>query len=385
MQTKKPSILFLGTQMALGGAQTVQLTQADWFHKQSYPVTVAFFYDKEGFENRWKSDFDFRVINLKGWTIEGKKFSNYLRLIISLFRLLRLILKNKFDIVETFGIDSNIFGIPIAFICGVKNRIGTHHGYTGITTQSRLKLHSLIINSKLTTYLITVSDALKTQVINNENISAHKVKVIKNGIQLFSEYENSPVSMEAVRASLNISRDEHVVLSVGRLVIEKGFQFLIEAIPQVLEVFPNTVFIIVGGGHMKDTLNITAQKLGIEKSLRLIGKREDIRNILQSSDIFVLPSLSEGLSIAIMEAMNVGLPVIASRVGGIPEIIQHETNGFLISPKSSDAIADSIIDLLKNDAVRKRMGQAAKVHIKKNFTLEGMALKYEKLFYELMF
>ena len=128
----------------------------------------------------------------------------------------------------------------------------------------------------------------------------------------------------------------------------KGHQYLIEGIPAVLKKCPNTSFVFAGRGQLEKELKDQVHRLGLDERVHFLGLRQDVSTILALLDVFVLPSLSEGLSMAILEAMMAGKPVIATRVGGNPEIVLDGETGFLVPPRDSQTLADKLVTLLTN-------------------------------------
>jgi glycosyltransferase involved in cell wall biosynthesis len=162
----------------------------------------------------------------------------------------------------------------------------------------------------------------------------------------------------------------------------KGHQYLIEAIPTVLEKCPNTSFIFAGRGQLEIELKDQVNKLGLNKRVHFLGLRHDIPKILALLDVFVLPSLSEGLSMAILEAMMAGKPVIATRVGGNPEIVLDGETGCLVPPKDSQALAASLITLLTNRHQATQFAENGKRRAERQFSLQTMVSAYQSLYDE---
>ena len=173
-----------------------------------------------------------------------------------------------------------------------------------------------------------------------------RIKVIYNGQDV-----SPPIGLEekrCLRAGLGLEEDEQVVGVVGSLYPVKGHEYLLAAIPQVLRFHPHTTFLIVGRGDLR-VAEEEAKQRGLEKHVRFLGFREDVSALLSLMGIFVLPSLSEGLSIALLEAMASGKPVIATDVGGNPEVVVDDETGFLVPPRDADALAAKLLLLLADE------------------------------------
>lgn len=187
-----------------------------------------------------------------------------------------------------------------------------------------------------------------------QSISQRDVSVIPNGVSL-SSFDN--LSPQPLRKILNISDEERVILFVGTLRPVKGVKYLIEAMSIINHVDDRVRLLLVGGGEERGNLEILAKRLAVADKVNFMGKvpHQKVPEFMSASDVFVLPSLSEGFPLTILEAMASGLPVVASRVGGLPEIIQEGKNGFLTEPGNPKDIAEKVLGVLGNSQLRRRM------------------------------
>jgi glycosyltransferase involved in cell wall biosynthesis len=378
------SILLLGTQIAVGGAQRVLLSQAQWFYDKGYRVTTAFLYDKEKLSAEWMTNYPFPIVDLNARRHGANPIINGYLLLVGVYRLWQLIRQNKFNLIITYTPDSNIFGLFIAWFTGVSVRIGTNHGYIeGIPTWRR-RLHGWIINHGLANCLIVVSKHLYQSSIEEEDIQPGRLVVIPNGIEINRLVRTNSKNLARIRRELDIDSDCFVYLSVGRLTEQKGHRYLLDAIPKVISKYPNQlVFIIAGEGYLSEKLEEKARDLNIDHVVNFLGSRSDIPDLLALADVFVMPSLSEGLPLALLEAMYVGLPVVASQVGGIKSIITHGENGYLVPPGNFDAISSALIDIRENYEARERFGNNNHTLIINEYTIDQMCSQYEDLFHQI--
>lgn len=380
---KLSPILFLGTQMALAGAQNVLLTQARWFHGKGHHVVVAFFYDKEGLAARWREVHPFPIIDLRAWKADGSWLGNYLRLILGLIRLYTLMVRERFAVVETFTPHSNVLGVPLAWLARVPVRVATHHGLLESTPRWLPRLHSWMVNRGIASRLVVVSQRVRQTVVELEGVQPERVVVLSNGIDP-SAYTTEAVDSRAnIRRELGLEEHTKLILTVGRFTVQKGHTYLLDAIPRVLSKYPYAIFGFAGDGPERKFLEDKARQLKIDVSLRFLGRRSDVPALLKAADLFVLPSLSEGLPLALLEALAVGLPVVTTRFEGVEEVVEHEKNGLIVSIKDSDAIAESIVRMLDSDVDRVRFGRAGKKLVKEQYSAENMCVAYEQLFHQL--
>ncbi len=299
----RPRLLFLGSQMTTGGAQRVLLMLAGWFHKQGYPVTAVFLYDKDGLHAQWQSQADFPIVNLDAWTKGGVNPGKLPRLAGGMLRLWRLLRVERPDAVMTFTHHSNLIGIPLARLAGVPLRIASHRGRIYNFPGWLARLHAVMVNSPLTTRLVAVSDEVRRQSVE-EGVRPDRIVLIPNAVEL------SPAAPDArarLRAWLQVPPGAALVLAVGRLNAEKGQSLLLQAVPAVLRRFPQTVFALAGDGPLHEELEEQAVQMGIAGRVRFLGVRQDVPDLLSAADLFVLPSRSEGMPNALLEAMAAGV------------------------------------------------------------------------------
>ncbi len=378
------SILFLGTQMTVGGAQKVLLTQAEWFHQRGYPVTVAFFYDKEGLRDHWDLRYDFSVIDLEARRESVNPLVNLALLMRGLFRLGRLLRREQFSVVETFTPDSNLLGLPVAWLMGVPVRIGSHHGRIANTPRWLGRLHGCLINSRMASALVAVSSRVMELAVTGEGIRPERVTLIPNGVDLPSKDAYTQDQIDQIRQNINVQQDAPVLISVGRLSQQKGHCYLIEAMPKVLARFPQAVLVMVGDGPHCAELEQQARRLEIEASVRFLGTRDDVYHLLAAADVFVLPSVSEGMPIALLEAMGMGVAVVASHLTGIADVVEDDHHGLLTPPGKPDSLAHAVTRLLEDDALRASLSQSGQQHVRQEYTVDRMCERYEALFQESM-
>jgi glycosyltransferase involved in cell wall biosynthesis len=230
--------------------------------------------------------------------------------------------------------------------------------------------------------LVTVSEANKRFLTEQVGIPSKRIEVIPNGVPV--DVSAPAATLSALRDSLNIEPHHKVVGAVGSLYPIKGHRYLIDAMPAVLSRFPQTVCVIVGQGGLREELEALASRLGIAQHLRLLGHREDVHDLLSICDMFVLPSLSEGMPLALLEAMAAGLPAVATRVGGVTEVVDDGKTGLLVPAEDSGALAASIVNLLDNPLLAKELGEAARHVAASRFSLAGMVRAYEGIYSELI-
>lgn len=237
-----------------------------------------------------------------------------------------------------------------------------------------------------TTHTITVSDANYGQMLSWYPELKNRMSVIHNGIDLdafekellhFTTQEKQKIRKQMYEAE----PDDTVLLTIAALHPRKGLKYLLRAMKKIIEQKNNTRLIIIGVGPQKKELQKLTEKLKIQEKVNFLGQCENIPKMLKSSDLFVLPSVKEAFGLVLLEAMAAQLPIVATNVGGIPEIIQDRKTGFLVEPHDADALAKTILMLLKNKPLREKISFLGS-HRVKQFDVERMVEKTKKIYSE---
>ena len=367
-------ILFLGTQMTVGGAQTTLLKLAHSFHERGHHVTAAFLYDKDHLKDTWQAQYVFPIIDLKAWQ---PKAPLLFPLMISrgILRLVNLLRQQRFDVMMTFTQHSSLLGIPVAWICGVPVRIASNRGRIENIPLWFEQLHGAMVNSRFATSLIVNSHLLREQAMQIEKVRSDKIQVIYNGVEdRFLNPLTNHAQRTQVRQSLGFTDEDKILLSVGRLTHQKGHRYLIEAMPSILSHYPNSKAVLVGDGPMREELEDLAG------AVTFLGTRSDVPSLLAAADIFVLPSLSEGMPNALLEAMAFGIPCVVSALGAVEGIILHKHNGMLVPIADASAISEVVCSLLGDAALRSQIATQAQELIRHRFSIQRMIDQHEQLF-----
>jgi len=368
--------------MEVAGAQRVLLSQARWFNDHGYAVQAVFFYDKQGLSNKWQQESAFPVISLDGWRYGAFPIWNFFRLMGGMLRLFRL-MRREVDVVESFTPHSNVLAMPLAWLAGVPLRIATHHGYIEGSSYLLARVHGWLMNSRITSSVVAVSSQVRDYAIERERTDPEKIQVIENGIEALERSKLGAQEREDVRKALGVGVDGVLLLTVGRLTIQKGHTVLLKAIAKLTKELPMAVFAFAGDGKQGETLENEAAALGINEQIRFLGVRKDIAELLLASDIFVQPSLWEGLSLAMLEALLSGIPVLATEVEGVVDVINNEQHGLLVPPDDADALAEGIARLTRDKKLRARLGRAGRSHAEAHYSIEKMCGQYDELVQQL--
>lgn len=297
---------------------------------------------------------------------------------IDLFRFIR---KEGINVVVTYHHDADIWGGIIAKLARVPVVISSRRDL-GYQLQKKHVWMYRILN-RLYTKIISVSDAVKIEIINREWADPDKIVTIYNGVK----HQNYQCSINknditAIKESLGIDPSKTIIGALGAFRPIKGQIYLVNAIAEVVKKHSNIRVLMVGykeTGYYKEVQQLI-DKLGLKEYFICTGDRYDIPRLLSIMDIFVLPSISEGLSNALLEAMAAGRPVIATNSGGNPEVVIHNEAGLLVPPCDSTALSFAIQSLLENDKLRSSIGSKGQNRVERIFSLKKMVERNEGLY-----
>jgi sugar transferase (PEP-CTERM/EpsH1 system associated) len=297
------------------------------------------------------------------------------------FKYMSLFRRERVDILHTHSgvwrdafLGGKMAGVPIHF--------HTEHGVP-VNGSGRKERLTYRILSGLSTQLISVSDDLNEQLISEFQLNPKKLRVICNGIDLnkYAPLSNS----ERLRTELGIAPGERIIGTVGRIVPLKDHKTLVRAFALVLEQVPRCRLMIVGReetsreGVMEEILEL-ADELGVREKVLFTGERKDVPELLNLMDVFALSSLTEGTSMAILEASATETPVVATKVGGNPKIVKDGKTGFLAPPKNPEIFARKLVEVLKDQNLAEAMGTAGREMVKTQFSIQKMASQYHQLY-----
>jgi len=289
-------------------------------------------------------------------------------IIFDFFKIIKFIRASQPDIVHTHLFGADFYGRLAAKLAGVKKIISTEQNLN--LNESGLKKIAKKWTAKLANRIVASSEAIKKYLIEREGVPAEKIEVIYNGVE--------------VEKFLNLSRNYRVsrpvVGSVGRLSRQKGFNYLIKAAAEI----PDIQVSIAGVGEKKASLIRQIIALGLEKQIHLAGLQKDTAAFMNGLDIFVLPSRWEGFGIVILEAGLSGLPVIASRVDGILEIIEDGKDGILFDPGDVADLVAKVKKLLADPAERERLGKNLQQKVRDKFDIKKIVKQYEDLYHRIL-
>ena len=294
-------------------------------------------------------------------------------------QLAEILREKQIDILHCHKHKPTVYGTLASIIAGRIPVISHVHGLSRTRSLTRRVANWAILKS--VQRIIAVSESVRRDVMKtNWQIESSKVVTVKNCIDL-QMIDNIKVSRKEARLRLGLPEDAIVFGTVGRLALTKGQSYLIEAFARVREYLPASRLVIMGQGPLLQELQKRAKDLGVLPLILFTGYRNDVFELLKGFDIFVLPSLAEGLSIALLEAMAMRLPVIASHVGGIPEVFGDCKCGRLVQPKDSLALAAAMVEIGSADReVKEQLGEQGRRRVEEEFTTDVMIRQLTEIY-----
>ena len=293
------------------------------------------------------------------------------------FKAALIFVRNKNpDIIHSHGYKGLFYGRVLSWVTN-KKLVHTNHGFINNSIKSKINNHIELLISRFfpPDLALLVSKNIENKFLTF-GVSGKKIKVLANAIQPNLNYIPYLFPPELKDKTF----DKRIIVYVGRLSFEKGIDLFIEAIPIICDRFQDTVFFIVGDGPMKDMLQNKISKLNIKDRIIFTGFRNDAHSIIAHSDVLVLPSRTEGTPIVLLEAMSFAKPVVAFKVGGVPDVITDKKDGLIISPGDSIAFGKAICNLLGDIKLSSRLGINARKTVLQKFNLKNNIEKLNRLY-----
>ncbi|MDD1778798.1 MAG: glycosyltransferase family 4 protein [Candidatus Helarchaeota archaeon] len=382
----KPKIGFISAPIQFGGAERVDLNYFKHINRNKFdifPILVTRPWEEN--ENIFIKEikalkFDFTTVPI---AIRPKSQGrDYLR-IIRCLRMIRSILKkDSFDLVHTNGYFADIVGFIAAKSLNIPI-VSTCHGF--ISNDRKLKVYNFMDVQALRFFnrIISVSEKLKDDLVG-KGVSPLRIVIIENAFGGNSNQELQIETRKTKRKLLNICDADFVLGYVGRVSEEKGINYLILASSMADRMDIPVKVIIIGEGTEKGKLEELAKRVGIEDKVIFAGFQSDVENWLSAMDVFVLPSLTEGTPMSLLEAMAYGIPCVASQVGGVPKIIDSGIDGILVPPGNAEEIKEAINILYRDEKVRSSISKKAKNKIVNKYNINEWIEKIESQYMEII-
>lgn len=375
------NILYVFDNLEFGGGERVFAQIINKLCRDKYKVTVACMPEGIFMERIKGSGASVKPIDM------SSKFNFKV-----ILQLVNLIKEQRIDIVHSQGARADFFARLSAKLARVPVVISTvPMPVDGFDVNPIKKFIYIVLNKfseRFVDKFIVVSEALKDVMIERHKVDPQKVAMIYNGIEIneyrIDEAEKVIHGKLGLMEEIGLKSDVPVIGVIGRLVWQKGFEYFIEAIPGVLNKFKDAKFLVVGEGLLEEELKAVSKKLKIDDKISFTGFRRDIKEILATIDIFVIPSLLEGLPMILLEAMGMGKPIVATDIDGIKEVLENGKTGLLVPPRDTVALTDAIVNLLIYRDQAHQMGINARRVVEEKFGVDIMVEKVEDVYEDLL-
>jgi glycosyltransferase involved in cell wall biosynthesis len=364
----RKKVAHLTFDMSIGGAEQVIVNLVSHTDQSKYDVSVICLQEPLGPLGRKLQNNGYVITSLE------RKPGLDLDLIRGLRDYIR---RQHIDVLHCHQYTPFVYGV-FSSLCTRTRIVFTEHGRFH---PDRRKAKRVLVNpilSRLADHVTAISAATRDALITYENMPESKIRVIYNGLD-DSPYLGTLGDAELKR-SLGVGVDARVLGTVARLDPIKNHKMMIKALAKVLKTCPDTFLVIVGDGPERATLESFAIDRQVFSHVVFTGFREDVYRYLKIMDLFLLTSFSEGTAMTLLEAMACGIPCIATKVGGNPEIVADGETGFLIPDDEEQALAERILCLLRSRDLLKQMGAAGRKKFEERFTVQKMVRSYQELY-----
>lgn len=361
----------------IGGTERQFVHVANGLDRSRFDVEIACLRKQGPLLDTLEPDMPVHVYPVKG------SFYHY-RSLLNQFRLARDIRRRRFDIVHTYGWYPNVFAIPASRLAFRPVTIASIRDSGAYMTPS--KIRAFKIACSLADCVLANSIAGRTWLVEH-GVNERKIEVIPNGI-VVPPQEGRRTDGEGIRREFGIPPGTPVCACIGRVVSGKGIDFYLRAARVLADQGRDVRFLMIGALSVersyKSEMEMLARELNVEDRVIFTGQRQDVSEILRDVDVVVHPSLTEGLSNVILEAMGAGIPVVATRIGGNPELVQDGRTGFLVPVQDASAIAEAVCRVLDQPEMARSFGDAGRQRILAEFSIDRMLRKTEELYFRLL-
>lgn len=324
------------------------------------------------------------------WPLSAYPISTFLGpgAVRQMWRFARDLRRIRPHVLHSYNFYANVFSIPAARVAGVPCVVASVRDMGVYMTPMQRRVHRQVC--RLADRVAVNAEAIGSW-MTSSGFPRERIRVIRNGLDLPERI--GPSEVWELKGELGIPPSAQVVTMAARINPKKGIEDLLTAAVQVVQQTPETWFVIIGDVVLQDRnqdhiylerLRTIVRELGIADRVIFTGYRRDVERVLQMSDVSVLPSWSEGLPNSVLEAMALGMPVVATRVGGIPELIEDGRTGFLVEPRDAPGLARALVAVLSDRLLARRLGEAARAQVQNKFSFHKMFRETEALYREVL-
>jgi len=378
MVTSRIKVAYILTPITFGGSEKVSLNFLRTVDRSRIDMHLVLL------TRPWEEEPYFaREIHHMGYSyttipVALKPGGDPLRVLRVASRLNSILKEGVFDLVHTHGYFADICGLPVARLLGIPG-ISTCHGF--IANDRKLSVYNLLDTYalRLCKTVIAVSEGIRSQLLDS-GINEARITVVQNAVASHGGAEKMLASRQEKRHVLGITTHEYVVGYIGRLSEEKGVTYLVEAVAALRDAVTPVKLLIIGEGPERSALEQQIKDSGLQNEVVCAGFQTDIEAWLPAFDVFVLPSLTEGTPMALLEAMAAGVPVIATAVGGVPKVVTDGIDGLLVSSGSPGALSEKIRMLKDDIELQRSLGSAGLNTVNSKYGIDSWCRTIENLY-----
>jgi glycosyltransferase involved in cell wall biosynthesis len=368
------NILLLNETSGPGGAETVLYNIAKNLDRNRYLPRVVLF--RSGWFRDYLVDEGIPVDIIqshRSWDL------TFIR------QLSRYCKEHRIDLIHAHLPGANLYGSVVGKLLGIPVICTLHNEYIMPGSVERFSGVKMFIIRSLASRLVIVAEYMRGDYLRRGKIPSRKMVLIYNGVR--QEQADSSFDIAEFKRQIDFRDGDILIANIANLRTPKGHMILMDAAAKVCGEMPQAKFLLIGeegDGKIKAAILDKMKQYGLGDKVKLMGFRRDVSQILKHVDIFMLSSISEGLPVSVVEGMRSGLPVIATEVGGLPEVVENGASGYLVKPGDSEKLAAKLIELCKNPSLRKTMGNKGNEIASRLFSLDLMIKNYQTLYEELM-
>lgn len=366
--SKKIKLLQITHDLAIGGLQQVVVNICRSIDREKFDVTVLCL--------RYLGEFVPQIEELGIKVVFLPQRDDGRTDHFSFLKVAKILKDEKIDVIHTHNTQPFFDGTLAAVMSGVKAIIHTDH-CRSFPDKKRYMFAEWFV-SHFASKVVGVSEHTSENLVKYEHISRKKIVTIPNGIDI-SKYDIE-INKEAKEKELGIERNGFIIGMGVRLSKQKGITYLIKGMSIIIEQFPDITLVIAGDGSEKESLMQEAKKLGVDSHILFTGPRLDIPELLKLFDLYVLPSIFEGLPMVLLEAMAAACPIVATDVGGNSTAIKHRDNGSLVPSEEPALFANEVIYVLNNPNLMQQYIDKSMGLMREKFSADIMTRQYEKLY-----
>ena len=373
--SQRRRVFFLVDSLEIGGTETQAVELALRLDPARYAVTLGCL----RMRGPLLAKLEGSGVSVVEWAVRGGV--NSPRGLYQMLRLAGFLRRERFDVVHTHDLWSNLLGIPAARLARVPVVISSRRDLAHLAWYTPRRRKFLRYLQSLSSAVLVNSGQIREQLVREDGFKPDFIRVVHNGIDV-ARFNRLVSDRERLFPGLE---NHALIVSTGNMHSDvKGHATLIEAAQYVCSKFPRVKFVLIGDGEKRAEFESKVSELGLQPNFLFLGSRQNVPEILACCDMAVLPSHAEGFSNALLEYMAIGLPTVATDVGGNPEVMGNGLDGLLVKPGDPAALANAISSLLENPHFASQLGGAARERVRRHFDLAQLSFNVDSLYTELL-